>query len=153
MLSRRHWNVSSSGGVRSSVPTNSNFVSLELLSGASSIVVSGGALSIGSMTDHSYSAASSSWSSPSVAITRRLWSPAISPSYWTGGMHGSNGSRSSEHSYVGSAVLASKSMIAVVLRVSPPVAGSSGVSGGVKPVDSGCGPGRNFVAMPSRFHV
>jgi hypothetical protein len=39
-------------------------------------------------------------------------------------------------------------MVAVVLRVSPPVAGSSGVSGGVKP-----GPSVNVVATPSRFQV
>ena len=66
----------------------------------------------------------------------------------TGGSHGSNGSRSSEHSNVASATLASKSIVAVVLRVSPPVAGSCGVSGGVKP-----GPSVNLVATPSTFQV
>jgi hypothetical protein len=49
----------------------------------------------------------------------------------TGGVHGTKASRSSEHSYVASATLAWKSMTAVVLWVSPPMAGSSGVSGGV----------------------
>jgi hypothetical protein len=71
----------------------------------------------------------------------------------TGGVHGSNGPRSSEHSYVAASMFAWKSITAVVLSVSPPVASSSGFSGGVKPVDSGCGPGRNSVTMPSSFHV
>ena len=47
-------------------------------------------------------------------------------------MHGSNGSRSSEHSNVASATLVSKSIVACELWTSPPVAGSPSVPG-VKP--------------------
>jgi hypothetical protein len=42
-------------------------------------------------------------------------------------VHGRNGSRSSEQTYVASLTFASKAMTAVVLVVSLPVAGSSGV--------------------------
>ena len=89
-------------------------------------------MSCASTISHSYSDASAC-STPfsSVAITRSMWSPGSRPSYVTGGVHGTNGSRSSEQTYVASATFASKSMIAVVCVVSLPVAGSSGVSGGV----------------------
>src|ERR687895_777321 len=146
--------MSIDGGVMSSVPVNSNSTALELLGGAIKSEVSGGVTSWDSMTPHSYSDASTcSMPLESVAITRSMWSPGSSASYLTGGVHGRNGSRSSEQTYVASATFASKSMIAVVDSVSLPVAGSSGVSGGVKPVDSGFGPGRKTVCTPSSVQV
>ena len=61
----------------------------------------------------------------------------------TGELHGSNGSRSSEHSKVASATLDSNSIVASELWTSPPVAGSPSVPG-VKP-----GPAVKLVTMPS----
>ena len=52
--------MSSSGGVWSSVPTNSNVVVLESDCGIRSIVTVGAMLSMPSTMPHSYSAASSS---------------------------------------------------------------------------------------------
>ena len=65
----------------------------------------------------------------------------------TGEVHGSNGSRSSEHSNVASATLDSKWIVASELWTSPPVAGSPSVPG-VKP-----GPAVKIVATPSSRHV
>ena len=65
----------------------------------------------------------------------------------TGDVHGSNGSRSSEHSNVASATLDSKWIVASELWTSPPVAGSPSVPG-VKP-----GPAVNVVTTPSSRHV
>jgi hypothetical protein len=135
--------------VKSSVPANSKNAELVPVCGARSMVVSGGALSAGSRTSHSYSAGSSS-STPlaSMETTRSMCSPgACSPVKVTGGVHGSNGSRSSEHRYVASATLARKSIVAVFSCTSPPVAGSPSVPG-VKP-----GPERNSVTTPSRRQV
>src|SRR5688500_12312122 len=102
----RHSNVISSGGVRSSVPRNSNVVLLLLFGGASSIEVLGGDVSTGSTISHSYSAGSSAslpWES--VAMMRRRCSPGRRLVYVIGGVQGTNGSRSSEHSNVASATL------------------------------------------------
>jgi hypothetical protein len=65
----------------------------------------------------------------------------------TGGVHGSNGSRSIEHSYVASATLAMKSIVAVELATSPPLAGSPPWAG-MKP-----GPDTNCVTMPFSLQV
>src|SRR5918999_5268983 len=144
VLSSRHSNVSSAGAVWSSLPVNSNVVSLEPFAGVLVIVVSGSPTSTGGVTSHSYSTASASANSPSgsVAITRKMCSPTASPLYVTGGVQGTNGPMSSEHSNVASAMLAAKSNVANVSSVSPPLAGSPSGPG------SNAGPAKIVVTMP-----
>ena len=80
VVSRPHSNVSTPGGVRSSVPWSSNISSLVRLPGATVMVVFGGSLTSGGRTSHSYSAASSA--SPSVGLvanTRNRCSPGMRP--------------------------------------------------------------------------
>jgi len=78
VLSIRHSKVSWEGAVWLSVPANSNLVEELLLAGARSMVVSGGLVSGGSRTSHSYSVASCcSLSSRSVAMIRSRCGPAI----------------------------------------------------------------------------
>jgi len=120
--------------------------SLLPLAGLLPSVVSGGVLSNGSRISHSYSDAST-WAislDESVATTRSRCSPWSRPLYSYGELHGVNGSRSSEHSKVASATLASNSIVPEELCDSPPVAGSPWVPG-VKP-----GPAVKWVAREVR---
>ena len=66
----------------------------------------------------------------------------------TGEVQGTNGPRSSEQMKVASATLASNVITAVVDVVSPPSAGSPGVSGAVN-----AGPSVIVVMMPPTIHT